>query len=87
MTHKFVNTARSLMMNQIHFSNPRADKKRITAESKRLINRLLSIINPQKQLPSKTEDFTNDVTDMDNPCWNYLEDGLHATKGINSRPK
>ena len=73
------------MMNQFHFSNPRADEKRITADSKRIINRLLSIINSQKPLPTKAEDFTNDVADMDNTPWNYLEDGLHATKGINSR--
>ena len=75
------------MMNQFHFSNPRADEKRITDDNKRIINRLLLIINPQKQLPTKTEDFTNDVADMSNTYWNYLEDGLHATKDINSRTK
>lgn len=80
-------SARSLMMNQFHFSNPRADEKRITTDSKRIINRLLLILNPQKQLPTKTEDFTNDVADMSNTSWNYLEDGLHATKDINSRTK
>ena len=80
-------SARSLMMNQFHFSNPRADEKRITADNKRIINRLLLIINPQQQLPTRTEDFSNDVADMDNTYWNYLEDGLHATKDINSRTK
>ena len=80
-------SARSLMMNQFHFSNPRADEKRITDDNKRIINRLLLIINPQKQLPTKTEDFTNNVADMDNNYWKYLEDGLHATKDINSRTK
>lgn len=80
-------SARSLMMNQFHFSNPRADEKRITADNKRIINRLLLIINPQKQLPTRTENFSNDVADMDNTYWNYLEDGLHATKDINSRTK
>ena len=75
------------MMNQFHFSNPRADEKRITVDNKRIINRLLLIINPQKQLPTRTEDFSNDVADMDNNYWNYLEDGLHATKDINSRTK
>ena len=80
-------SARSLMMNQFHFSNPRADEKRITTDNKRIINRLLLIINPQQQLPTRTEDFSNDVADMDNTYWNYLEDGLHATKDINSRTK
>ena len=80
-------SARSLMMNQFHFSNPRADGKRITIDNKRIINRLLLIINPQKRLPTRTEDFSNDVADMDNTYWNYLEDGLHATKDINSRTK
>ncbi len=78
-------SARSLMSNQFHFSNPRADEKRITADNKRIINRLLLILNPQKPLSSKTEDLSADVTDMNNTYWNYLEDGLHATKDINRR--
>lgn len=78
-------SARSLMTNQFHFGNPRADEKRITADNKRIINRLLTIINPQKPLPAKKEDITDDVADMNNAYWNYLEDGLHATKDINTR--
>ena len=78
-------SARSLMMNQFHFANPRADEKRITADNKIIISRLLSIINPQKRLPTKTEDFANDLSDMNSTSWNYLEDGLHTTKDINSR--
>lgn len=78
-------SARSLMMNQFHFANPRADEKRITTDNKIIISRLLSIINPQKRLPIKTEDFANDLSDMNSTSWNYLEDGLHATKDINSR--
>ena len=78
-------SARSLMMNQFHISNPRADEKRITIDNKRIISRLLAIIDPQKQLPTKPEDLTDDVADMDSTYWNYLEDGLHATKDINSR--
>ena len=78
-------SARSLMMNQFHISNPRADEKRITVDNKRIISRLLVIIDPQKQLPTKPEDLTDDVADMNSTFWNYLEDGLHATKGINSR--
>ena len=78
-------SARSLMMNQFHFSNPRADEKRITADKKKIVSWLLLIINPQKQLPTKTEDFANDLSNVNSSYWNYLEDGLHATKDINSR--
>ena len=78
-------SARSLMMNQFHFSNPRADEKRITADNKKIVSWLLLIINPQKQLPTKTEDFANDLSNVNSSYWNYLEDGLHATKDINSR--
>ena len=78
-------SARSLMMNQFHISNPRADEKRITVDNKRIISILLAIIDPQKQLPTKPEDLTDDVADMNSTYWNYLEDGLHATKDINSR--
>ena len=78
-------SARSLMKNQFHFANPRADEKRVTDDNKRIVRRLLLIINPQKQLSFKTEDFANDVADMNNNSWNYFEDGLHATKDINSR--
>ena len=78
-------SARSLMMNQFHISNPRADEKRITVDNKRIISRLLVIIDPQKQLPTKPEDLTDDVADMNSTFWNYLEDGLHATKDINGR--
>ena len=80
-------SARSLMMNQFHFSNPRADEKRITADNKKIVSWLLLIINPQKQLPTKTEDFANDLSNVNSSYWNYLEDGLHATKDINSRTK
>jgi len=78
-------SARSLMMNQFHFDSPRADEKRITTENKRIINHLISIINPQQELPTKSETITDDVADMNSTYWNYLEDGLHATKDINSR--
>ena len=78
-------SARSLMMNQFHFDSPRADDKRITPENKRIIDRLLRIINPQQKLPAKSETITDDVADMNSSCWSYLEDGLHATKDINSR--
>lgn len=78
-------SARSLMMNQFHFDSPRADDKRITPENKRIIDRLLRIINPQQKLPAKSETITDDVADMNSAYWNYLEDGLHATKDINSR--
>ncbi len=71
------------MSNQFHFTNPRADEKRITADNKRIINRLLLILNPQIPLSSKKEDLSTDVADMNSAYWNYLEDGLHATKDIN----
>lgn len=76
-------SARSLMKNQFHFSNPRADEKRITPDNKKIVAQLLRIIDPQIPLPTKSEDFTDDVTDMNSTYRNYLEDGLHARKGIN----
>ncbi len=75
-------SARSLMMNQFHFSNPRADEKRISAGNREIVNRLLKIIDPQEPLPTKQEDFSNDAADMDSTYRNYFEDGLHTIKGI-----
>ena len=73
-------SARSLMQFQFHISNPRADDKRVSNKSKKAIDILLKLINPQVPLPSHQEDIISEIFNSNLEIFNGLDEGMRIGK-------
>ena len=76
----------SFMRNQFKMPNPRSNEKRVSEENKQYIRQLLALLDPQTPLPKPSKSLATDADDTStDTAFNYLDEGLRATKGISSR--
>lgn len=75
-------TARSLLINQFHVKNARADESRVSDFHKECIRRILILLNPANPLPSSRNYSDNDLDIMNDMYWNMYQDNLNIRKGV-----